>query len=114
MQIGGEGVDVSALWGQNDYAAGGRVMDGTSGHLRLMGRDCSRPSPQASFSLCLVKLNYSAYPRHTQLFIIIIPIFGLFRKMVKWEFASVNLSASKTQHSTYSLFFPLYSSLSLV
>lgn len=66
-------------------------MDGASGHLRLMGRDCSRPSPQASFSLCLIKLNYSACLRQTQLFIIIIPIFNLVRKMVKWEFAMVNL-----------------------
>lgn len=87
-----EGVDVRALWGQNDYAAGGRVMDGASGHLRLMGRDCSRPSPQASFYLCLIKLNYSACPRQTQLFIIIISIFNLVRKMAKWEFAMVDLS----------------------
>lgn len=82
-------------------AAGGRVMDGASGHLRLMGRDCSRPSPRASFSLCLIKLNYSACPRQSQLFIIIIPIFNLVRKMVKWEFAMVNFSAvhRRAKHS---------------
>ena len=68
-------------------------MDGASGLLRLMGRDCSRPSPQASFSLCLIKLNYSACPRQTQLFIIIIPIFNLVGEMAKWEYAMVNLSA---------------------
>lgn len=88
---------MKAPWGHNDCAAVGRVMDGASGHLRLMGRDCSRPSPQASFSLCLIKLNYSACPRQTQLFIIIIPILNLVRKMVKWEFAMVNLSALHRQ-----------------
>lgn len=75
-------------------------MDGASGYLRLMGRDCSRLSPQASFSLCLIKLNYSACPRQTRLFIIIIPIFNLV--MVMWEFAMANLSAlhsnSTVQH----------------
>lgn len=65
-------------------------MDGASGRLELMGRDCSRPSPQASFSHCLIKLNYSASLRQTRLFIIIIiPIFNLARKLVKWELAPV-------------------------
>ncbi len=66
-------------------------MDGASGRSRLMGRDCSSPSPRASFSLCLIKLNYSPCLRQIQLFIIIIPIFNLVRKMVKWEFATENL-----------------------
>lgn len=65
-------------------------MDGALGHFSLMGRDCSRPSPQASFSLCLIKLNYSACSSQIQLFIIIIPIFNLAGKMVRWEFAMEN------------------------
>lgn len=79
------------LYGDTEAAVGGEMMDGASGHLRLMGRDCSRPSPWASFSQCLIKLNYSACLTQTQLFIIIIPIFNLVRKMVKWEFTRVNL-----------------------
>lgn len=68
-------------------------MDGAVGHLRLMGRNCSSPSPQASFSLCLIKLNYSPCPRQSQLFIIIIPIFNLVRKIVIWELATGNVFA---------------------
>lgn len=63
------------------------MMNGAPG---LMGQDCSKPSPKAAFSSCLIKLNYSAYPRQTELFIII-PIFNLIRKMVRWEFGMVNL-----------------------
>lgn len=71
-----------ALWGQNDCCSA-RVMNSASGHLRLMGQDCSKPSPEASFSLCPIKLNYSNCPRQIRLFIIIIiPIFTLVRKIL--------------------------------
>lgn len=75
-QSTGEGVDMRALRGQNGCAAGGRVMNGAPG---LMGQNCSKPSPQAAFFSCLIKLNYSVYPRQSQLFIII-PIFNLDKK----------------------------------
>ena len=74
-------------------------MDGASGHLKLMGRDCSRPSPQASFSLCLVKLNYYE-PKTDSAIYYYYSNFQFSLKMVKWELALVDLSASKTQHST--------------
>lgn len=55
-------------------AAGGRVMNGAPGHMRLMGRDCSKPWLKASFCPCLIKQNDSAHPMQPELFVIIIII----------------------------------------
>lgn len=52
-----EGVGMGPLWWQNEYAAGGRMMNRAPGCLRLMGRSCSEPSPPAPLTSRLIKVT---------------------------------------------------------
>lgn len=55
-------------------------MNGAPWHMRLMGRDCSKPWLKASFCPCLIKQNHSAHPMQPELFVIIISIHNLVSK----------------------------------